>query len=559
MGFFNEYPYTDMHELNADWILKEVGELHKRVDDFSPEMQEYVNKWLEEHPEATTTVLDNSITFNKLTNELKTYVIPSFDISTMTINDIIDVINSYNIVRLSGTTTIDLPIIIEHPITILCDNVEIIQRVWGNPGIIILSSNVNIYGNIKIVNDVINRTAITRGYYNIVDAKANSSGILIGNGTANEYSNISIESVFVYNFIAGVTSISKTIDNFNIRYLYIENVDFGLFGAGYINTIIDYVKFKDIASYINSVDPSHAIYLTGGDETDLSKNVVINYIEGNGCKSKYTDAVISVKSTKDFKCLGGSVQNVAALASVLNSTGYIENITANNCSQGISSQLANTNFTFRNLILNNISKDTASYINYFTTKSTVILDACEFNVIDNIEEYTAYNYISDSSYTEHNCKWNGSASNSVCWLFANDPTAVIDNPLLNIKTYDVSGSGVSNVKFNINPSKLNYPKTNNLPMPGLTFIPNGYIPDEVTSVDEPHGFKTNDKLRVSNGVITVFNTNNATDGNIYTLYNGGNTAITNGDRIKTKSGQNYNVNDWKVFRFTMIGNVAYEI
>ena len=33
MGFFNKYPYTDFHELNADWLLKEMQKLDKRLDE----------------------------------------------------------------------------------------------------------------------------------------------------------------------------------------------------------------------------------------------------------------------------------------------------------------------------------------------------------------------------------------------------------------------------------------------------------------------------------------------------------------------------------------------
>ena len=32
MGFFNNFPYTDFHELNADWLLKEMQELDARLD-----------------------------------------------------------------------------------------------------------------------------------------------------------------------------------------------------------------------------------------------------------------------------------------------------------------------------------------------------------------------------------------------------------------------------------------------------------------------------------------------------------------------------------------------
>ena len=73
-GYGNKYPYTNFHELNADWILGKIRGLEdamkKFVVDTTDTIIETVNKWLDNHPEATTTVQDGSITSAKINDEL---------------------------------------------------------------------------------------------------------------------------------------------------------------------------------------------------------------------------------------------------------------------------------------------------------------------------------------------------------------------------------------------------------------------------------------------------------------------------------------------------------
>lgn len=106
-GFGNIYPYTNFHDLNLDWIIAvckdltdkfpdvvrelllklnapeqagEVGQFLVNLgegktgwqdinEDFAPVIIEAVNEWLTDHPEATTTVQNASLTLAKMTEE----------------------------------------------------------------------------------------------------------------------------------------------------------------------------------------------------------------------------------------------------------------------------------------------------------------------------------------------------------------------------------------------------------------------------------------------------------------------------------------------------------
>lgn len=108
-GFKEGFPYTNFHDLNLDWIISVMRELSEKFPEFETEIksklnmpadsgsvgdiltnigegntkwvsyQEYsiptiiqaVDDWLDEHPEATTTVQDNSVTETKLYPELR--------------------------------------------------------------------------------------------------------------------------------------------------------------------------------------------------------------------------------------------------------------------------------------------------------------------------------------------------------------------------------------------------------------------------------------------------------------------------------------------------------
>ena len=95
---FSNFPYTDFHNLNLNWLLNSMKDLIGDWETYSTnltsewetyysgleewkidtlaDMQEYVNVWLNEHPEATTTVQDHSLTIDKMVIGTLGYVTP---------------------------------------------------------------------------------------------------------------------------------------------------------------------------------------------------------------------------------------------------------------------------------------------------------------------------------------------------------------------------------------------------------------------------------------------------------------------------------------------------
>lgn len=65
---FNNYPYTDMHELNLDWCIAKLKELNQRVDDISADIAAEV------YQKAVEYIDENLAGVIQEFNDLKTYV-----------------------------------------------------------------------------------------------------------------------------------------------------------------------------------------------------------------------------------------------------------------------------------------------------------------------------------------------------------------------------------------------------------------------------------------------------------------------------------------------------
>lgn len=70
---FNEYPYTDMHELNLDWCIAKLKELEKRVDDITEDIAAQV------YEEAVKYIDENLAGVIAEFNALKKYVDDSIE------------------------------------------------------------------------------------------------------------------------------------------------------------------------------------------------------------------------------------------------------------------------------------------------------------------------------------------------------------------------------------------------------------------------------------------------------------------------------------------------
>lgn len=83
MGFINQFPYSDFHELNIDWILKQIKEDEAQIEYLKEEFAK-IEIVTEEHIEEMIqyAIATNNVTLraemqalkDNITNEYKTYV-----------------------------------------------------------------------------------------------------------------------------------------------------------------------------------------------------------------------------------------------------------------------------------------------------------------------------------------------------------------------------------------------------------------------------------------------------------------------------------------------------
>lgn len=185
-------------------MAKTVNDVVEFCNNFDTNIQEYVNNWLDEHPEATSTVEDGSLTMVKFTNELKKqttnyYVTPEMygAIGNGVADDTVAVqsaLDSGKVVMLKGTYLVNASEETWHiALTVHSDTF-----IFGN-GKIVLAPNE--YGNYSILRIYGCNNVTIDGISVIGDGNAHTGdtgewgyGIDIDNST-----NITIQNVKVSN------------------------------------------------------------------------------------------------------------------------------------------------------------------------------------------------------------------------------------------------------------------------------------------------------------------------------------------------------------------------
>lgn len=465
-----------------------------------------------------------------------------------------------NLIIFNGET-IELnqsPLLIDRPIE-LVGKLKINVNSWGYPAIVIGTSNLSIEKldlNINAITSLRSKIEEGQGYYGSSgDAKVACSGIVFKNGA--EIENVTLRNINVENFICGISSSSRRLKNITFENIKFNGIDFGFLAGGLTN-----VKFKNIyssntTSYEGSVDPSHVIYVTGSGLLYSNKNIIIENVRSEGCISKQTDTVISVKGCDGLTIKNVTGDNVSGAFSIVGSNGSVNDCRFTNATGGLSNQFANNLLIYDNIIIEgSTDKPLLKPFNYFTNNSKTLVRNCYFKIPQLNNGATRVN----ADYKEEFTEYDMGDNNSIAYDIVESPTLpldiIINQPIIKKGKILVKGLNKQSSRFIVNPSTL--VKDDNFVVNNVTYVDTDYF-DTYTENNYPF-LRTCNKIKCNNCHIAYFNTNNYTNGNVFTVINeDGNSTIVEGARIKTKKGSTLLSSEWKIFNFMMIDNVAYEI
>lgn len=389
-GYWNKYPYSDFHELNADWILSKMHQLEEKVLTFSKDIKSSVYSWLDEHPEATTTVQDGSLTFEKFATDTLLWVTPEmFGAAGDGVTD--DTVAMQSALN-NGKVML-------HGSYLVTNDLDVSGEISGYEGKIILSACQLIYNescNIEgvtiesrgNVNTCVRFNSITYcDTLNIKDCSFINSGstdISRQNiGIRARGKNVNIENVTFSGYVSGV--IYEPYQNVKNGVINIDNI------TGYnIQTLIDIEGWPNniIVSpvitnikLINNATQKNSITTESGSDAVLAtycidaviSHILAIYPRERAIYANYLrDSLID-----DVYCYGSQVLKVCGTAEY-----YAERVKVNNI---VGEEIGDNGYLFttyysRDINVTNISEHTSSDLN--NVQMIRIQNACENITID---------------------------------------------------------------------------------------------------------------------------------------------------------------------------------
>lgn len=299
---WNKYPYTDFHELNLDWILEKIGKLEFTMKNFIVDTKKIivdtVNQWLDDHPEATTTVQDGSLTIEKFVSGALEYVTPSM---YGAVGD--GITDDYSALKKMFDT--GLPVLM--PDQTFCTSEELIYDGY----------NIKSSGTIKSINALERVLRCTSDNINIDGLKIDCNNL---------------SAIGIYCIGTNICNIQnceiKNTENATIGRLACA----GIYTTGYYETYISNNRIENInrTNIDSGVISSCGINCT----SDGNVTVINNYINGVKCSTQTTDCDgIYVSSNVALSCMALIENNI-----ILDCTGrfiktqtYSADIIGNRC------------------------------------------------------------------------------------------------------------------------------------------------------------------------------------------------------------------------------------
>lgn len=196
MSFFNKYPYTDFHELNADFLLQRVKAIEEQLANIKGEIEGEIFAWVQEQLEPYEEELANLMAEVKELDETTRATLEAYD--TRISNFINDVNNQLASIRYDLAASIqavnDLT-----DLKIEQNNIYLMNEITENVGdlFMVLNPFTGLYVTIQEMVDYLSAFHIVDGIdYDTMNTRALTYNVW--NGLAMTYTDLTLHGNTIY-------------------------------------------------------------------------------------------------------------------------------------------------------------------------------------------------------------------------------------------------------------------------------------------------------------------------------------------------------------------------